>query len=122
MADDFSDDRTRHTSRRARTETDRALVTPEIETAFDVLSSHERRLVCNHVADREKEAFSLDTLATVLEAETDQARIELHHRHLPKLERAGLIEYDARSNTVRYHGQPSLEKWAEHAAYLEQNE
>jgi len=37
------------------------------------------------------------------EDETDIA-ISLHHSTLPKLDDAGLIEYDPRSTTVRYRG------------------
>lgn len=37
--------------------------------------------------------------------------IDLHHRDLPKLEAAGLVEYDARSRTVRYDDHPALEAY-----------
>lgn len=38
---------------------------------------------------------------------------------LPDLERMGAIEYDPRSRTVRYCSQPTIEEFAEHAAYQE---
>lgn len=37
-------------------------------------------------------------------------KIELHHIHLPKLDEAGVVDYDARSATVRYHSTGNLEK------------
>jgi DNA-binding transcriptional ArsR family regulator len=41
-----------------------------------------------------------------------QLRIDLHHRHLPKLEAAGLLEYDVDAGTVAYQGHPELdEEW-----------
>lgn len=42
----------------------------------------------------------------------DRRRVEvaLHHHELPKLEQVGVIEYDARSRTVRYRGHPLLEE------------
>ncbi|WP_114579387.1 hypothetical protein [Saliphagus sp. LR7] len=35
--------------------------------------------------------------------------LALQHSHLPKLEAAGVIEYDTRSRIVRYHSTPRLE-------------
>jgi hypothetical protein len=34
----------------------------------------------------------------------DHIEAELHHIHLPKLTETGLIEYDARSQQLRYNG------------------
>ncbi|AEH35352.1 hypothetical protein Halxa_0713 [Halopiger xanaduensis SH-6] len=48
-----------------------------------------------------------------------QIRTELQHVHLPKLEDAGVLEHDPRSETVRYWTQPSLEEWLEHAYHKE---
>lgn len=38
---------------------------------------------------------------------------------IPRLERLDVVDYDARSATVRYHHQPFVEEYAEHAAYQE---
>lgn len=35
--------------------------------------------------------------------------VELHHVHLPKLERAGLVSYDQETGTAEYEGHPALE-------------
>ncbi|WP_436344395.1 DUF7344 domain-containing protein [Natronorubrum sp. FCH18a] len=48
-----------------------------------------------------------------------QVRTELQHTHLPKLEDAGVLDHDQRSETVRYWNQPSLEEWLEHAKHKE---
>lgn len=45
--------------------------------------------------------------------------VALLHSHLPKLANAGVIEYDARSGTIRYWVHPSLQEWIEHAEYKE---
>jgi hypothetical protein len=45
--------------------------------------------------------------------------MELQHIHLPKLEDAGILEQDPRSETVRYWSQPSVEEWLEHAQHKE---
>ncbi|WP_425556770.1 DUF7344 domain-containing protein [Haladaptatus pallidirubidus] len=36
-------------------------------------------------------------------------RIQLYHCHLPKLVKENLIEYDSRSQTIRYHGSDRVE-------------
>ena len=44
--------------------------------------------------------------------ESDRKRLKakLHHVALPKLADAGLVDYDQRSQTIRYCGEPLLEK------------
>jgi DNA-binding transcriptional ArsR family regulator len=37
-------------------------------------------------------------------------RIELQHVHLPKLDEAGVVDYDSRSTTVRYNSIDNVEK------------
>lgn len=53
---------------------------------------------------------------------SDSVALELHHDHLPRLEDVGVIEYDRRQGTVRYHGRPSVEEWLDHAYYKETGE
>lgn len=48
---------------------------------------------------------SLETLALELESRSSDlalevSRVALHHRHLPKLDDAGLVEYDPATNTI----------------------
>lgn len=40
----------------------------------------------------------------------DRLRFLLRHFHLPKLDEAGVIDYEARDGTVRYYSTPRLEK------------
>jgi hypothetical protein len=44
---------------------------------------------------------------------------ELVEEHLPQLSAAGVVDFDDRSGTVRYHGQPTVEKWLEHVAAVD---
>ncbi len=53
------------------------------------------------------------------EGTTEAIETALEERHLPKLIEAHVIDYDDRTDTVRYCGQPSLEKWIEHAEFEE---
>lgn len=41
----------------------------------------------------------------------DSVRTALHHVHLPKLEGAGVVDYDADDGTVTYRGPTSGEEW-----------
>ncbi|MDL5362611.1 hypothetical protein [Halalkalicoccus sp. NIPERK01] len=43
----------------------------------------------------------------------------LIERAIPRLEQLDVVEYDPRSGSVRYHRQPFVEEYAEHAAYQE---
>lgn len=85
------------------------------DSIFDLLRNRRRRLVCAYVVTSAEDVHELDGLAdriTEWERESgaapaqddlrDRIVVDLHHCHLPKLADAGLVEYDARSNTVRY--------------------
>lgn len=114
--------------------------TPSLDLVFELLSNSRRRYVLYHLNERPDGVATLETLAENVRAlertiggddadgEGDEGsaarqsgvRTELRHVHLPKLEDAGVLEHDRRSDTVRYWGQPSLEEWLEHAYHKEQ--
>lgn len=88
--------------------------TPEqTDTLLSTLSNPHCRSVLSYFKNATEESASLDGVATALThrdtADENQVAIQLHHSILPKLEATGIIEYDARTNTVRYHGHPRLE-------------
>lgn len=43
-------------------------------------------------------------------SEPQNIKIQLHHSALPKLADAGVIDYDTKSNFVRYQSTPDLER------------
>ena len=43
------------------------------------------------------------------DAARNRAALQLHHTALPKLSGVGVVDYDARSRTVRYYGHSQLE-------------
>jgi len=55
--------------------------------------------LADRVAERESDGDDCETVA-----------IALHHVHLPKLAEGGVIDYDPRSETVRYCGRPDRER------------
>jgi len=82
------------------------------DTLYEALASENRRRTVFFLLD-EKET-TVETLATVLAgwaadetgsmsspADRDRIRIELVHNHLPRLEAAGLVSYDAQEGDIR---------------------
>lgn len=76
--------------------------------ALDVLSDQNRRSVLSYLQESSSDVATLEDLVdhiSTREVRDDrQLAITLHHVTLPKLAEAGLVEYDPRSNTVRYEG------------------
>lgn len=113
--------------------------TPSLDLVFDLLSNSRRRYALYYLTDQPDGVATLETLTenvVALEQMTgatdedcDQeghttdrkasVRLALTHTHLPKLEDAGILEHDRRSEMVRYWRQPSVEEWLEHAHHKE---
>ncbi|WP_254273622.1 DUF7344 domain-containing protein [Haloarcula marina] len=112
---------------RGMTPQDRGLTTPMVDDVFDALSDWRRRAVCRYLATCDAGGVEVSTLATAIskraqasdvpEAEASAAAIErtLTETHLPVLHRLGIVDFDERSQSVRYWESPTVEKWAEHA-------
>lgn len=96
---------------------------------FEVLTDHRRRYVLYYLDETDNEVVSLDELTEQLcywEREWDDQmdkprskheediRIDLHHAHLPQMADSGVIEYDARSETVRNRIDDSLLEAVQH--------
>jgi hypothetical protein len=83
---------------------------------FDALARTDRRAVIQFFRDESAEEVTLDDLVTGIvdgsywDTDESHARLCLHHFALPKLADAGILDYDARSKTVRYWGRPGVEK------------
>ncbi|WP_226480311.1 DUF7344 domain-containing protein [Natrinema amylolyticum] len=85
-----------------------------IDASFEVLSDPHRRSLCRYVMRTETEVVTNEELVEyVVERAPETAAddgdstdehcvaTELRHVHLPKLDEAGLVEYDRRSGVVR---------------------
>jgi hypothetical protein len=104
---------------------------PFIDTVFDALADWRRREVCQFFREGDVETATVDELAMLLagcepsgvregEGRTHADLVdELRETHLPRLDAAGVVDYDDRSDTVRYWGQPTVEKWLEHVAEVD---
>lgn len=87
----------------------------DLDTIFEVLADDNCRYVLSYLKDMSDDVASRDELASHVDSHVpdssteERVTIALHHLMLPKLEDAGLLEYDPRSATVRYWGHPQLE-------------
>ncbi|MFD1647803.1 helix-turn-helix domain-containing protein [Haloarchaeobius litoreus] len=74
---------------------------------LDLLADRHRRQVLVTLAGA-SEPLTVDELSELLsdvdETQVERARLELHHTHLPKLEAAGLVEYDPENQSVTLAG------------------
>lgn len=103
---------------------------PSLDTVFELLANRRRRFVLYYLAMVEDEAaiLKVEDIVTQLrewerkwtEAESSEAResqesvrIDLHHNHLPRLAATGLIDYDARTETIRNWESPSIIHWVD---------
>lgn len=90
------------------------------ETALRIVASQRRRAVIQSFHDRERNVATFESLVEHVSPENpppdpgkfhsvERIRHDLHHNHLPRLEEAGLLEYDDRSATIRYRPNDRVE-------------
>jgi hypothetical protein len=78
------------------------------DTLYTLFAKVHRREVLAHLERKDTDVADLDELADCVHDEVDevtspsQARLTLTHAHLPKLAEHNVIEFDDRSETVRY--------------------
>lgn len=82
------------------------------ETTFSLLADRQRRRILAFLSEKDDRTSEVSDLVDHLVRESlDRRRVTttLHHVHLPKLADAGVVEYDRRTGTVRYRGDPTVE-------------
>ncbi|WP_135822394.1 DUF7344 domain-containing protein [Halostella litorea] len=90
-----------------------------LDAILDILANHRRRFLLEYLWDQPENVGSFEeaTKYTVLkmgrkqgvQPNHDDVQVDLQHHHLPKMADAGVIEYDIRSQTIRYHENERLE-------------
>ncbi|RQH00066.1 DUF7344 domain-containing protein [Natrarchaeobius oligotrophus] len=112
-----------------------AETTPSLDLVFNLLANERRRYALYFLYEQQDGVATVEEVTdnvaafenrstgpepqSDLEEQKRQIQTELRHVHLPKLEDAGILEHDQRSETVRYWTQPTLEEWLEHAYHKE---
>lgn len=102
-----------------------------LDTVFELLAARRRRIVLYSLVDA-SDVTTIGTLTGAVataesviahEALTRDHYLEvatdLYHWHLPVLADVGVIEWDERSETIRYWGHSTLETWIRRARRLE---
>ena len=86
---------------------------------FKVLADPHRRYTMYHLATMDGETVDLSNLVAALSdrftTPPERLEIDLRHIHVPMLADYNLIEYDERSETIRYHGGERVESVVEFA-------
>lgn len=94
---------------------------PPFDTLVSLVADRHTRYVLSYLESESESVADLDELvdrvaereeaaglATNSEERRRRVAIALHHERLPRLDDAALVDYDARSNTVRYWGDDRL--------------
>ncbi|WP_225741290.1 DUF7344 domain-containing protein [Halorussus halophilus] len=110
----------------------RAVTTPSFDTLFDLLADRRRRYALYALVGAEEGLTDLSALVdevAMQEARNEERKLtdslcadiadELREEHLPKIAEADIVDYDDRSETVRYWRQPTLEEYLEHTHFKE---
>ncbi|WP_224332585.1 DUF7344 domain-containing protein [Haloprofundus halobius] len=108
-----------------------AEVTADLDTIFDLLRVARVRYALYYLYGMNGDVTRTeDVVEAVREyeaagTETDepptreQVSVDVHHSKLPRLDEAGLVDYDVRQNEIRFYRSASLEEWLEHARHME---
>lgn len=79
-----------------------------------ILADARRRAILTYLQEPSEDVATVETLADELDARDhgrdDATEVVLVHSDLPKLDAAGVIEFDRRSNTARYRTNPHVER------------
>jgi DNA-binding transcriptional ArsR family regulator len=94
----------------------------QLNRVFTALKDPLRRKTLRELTDREKDTISVGALCRTFREESqafegteyegweiESLRMELINTHLPYLEDRGVIEYDARSEMIRYRNHSTVE-------------
>jgi hypothetical protein len=101
-----------------------------LDQLFRLLADRHRRYTLYYLDETDSDVVTLEEMADYVtervetnagdhESRSDarrRVRVGLHHNHLPKLSATGLIDYDARTRTIRNWGEPSPMQWAHHCS------
>lgn len=101
---------------------------PSLDRLLKLLAHRRRRYTLYYLDEVENTVVTLDELADRLvqwerewdnredektEVHRKNARVDLHHNQLPRLADTVLVDYDARTQTIRNWEEPSFVEWAQ---------
>ena len=95
-------------------ETMREYSTEEIDQRFALLDRYERRCLIQFLQESETDHVPVSDVVSHLQKQDsnsdgpDTIEINLQHNHIPKLTTIEAVDYDSRSETIRYTGDELL--------------
>ena len=85
-----------------------------------LLAPERRRAVMRALMEEPNATHRVDDIVNAIQktysddaSDRRYVRSSLHHTHLPKLDDAEVVEYDADDGTVQYKGDPHIEQWVD---------
>lgn len=91
-----------------------------LDAMLDILANRPRRDLLTFLQEQPEESAAFEEVTNYIltqmsrelgkQPNHDDVQVELQHHHLPKLADAGVIEYDIRSQTIRYRENEPLEE------------
>ncbi|WP_456071299.1 DUF7344 domain-containing protein [Haladaptatus caseinilyticus] len=99
-----------------------------VDEIYSLVADHHRRYTLYYLAfETSGENWTLDGLIEYLQPTLDEmssressVRTHLYHMVLPRLQDAGVVDYDRRSEMIRYWGHPQLEEILVRVRQIEQ--
>ena len=98
---------------------DQSRSTLDVDTILELLSHYHRRTVLRTLSEHTEDVVEFDVVIDELAAiesdeggdsvEESKITSTLLHQHCPKLREAGIIDYDVRSDEIRYYGNERIE-------------
>ena len=91
-----------------------------IDYLYSLRANRHRRATLQYFRESSSDVASLDDIveATSVSGDEKYARTQLHHYALPRLDAADVVDYDARSTTIRYRGHPDWDALKRDVAQL----
>jgi hypothetical protein len=82
--------------------------TEKCDELLELLCHRHRRQILRFLDNRPTNTATVDELVSHVDSPSGESSLStrMHHVHLPKLADSGLIEWDSRSETVRYYPEP----------------
>ncbi|WP_266081256.1 DUF7344 domain-containing protein [Haladaptatus caseinilyticus] len=84
-----------------------------LDALFEILANQQRRYTLCLLSEMDGVSTAVSVLVDVLiddlEISRDRLRMNLRHRHLPKMANYGLIKYNWQEGTIRYQSNDRLE-------------
>ena len=97
---------------------EQATTETDLDQLFEVLADGKRRQLLAYLVETDDDVAAFSELIEHVADDSDgessdneRIAVGLHHTHLPKLADADLVEYDPRSEVVRYRGGAVVSDW-----------